>query len=182
MVPALTSSVEAKYVEFIFLPVKSPLPSLNTRELGVAERATEFAVTVNVTAPEPLYDPEPLIPVPVVFKVKVLRLFPRETPDIVEEASFEIAIEAEALISALTIVPTNDNLLYAIDPASILFVTVPVSPVATKLPLEAGMLMALILVIPVNAKFADALLRAIEVVPTNREELPKTPEGIVPVN
>jgi hypothetical protein len=89
----------------------------------------------------------------------------------------------------------------AIDPASIVLVTVSVSPVVITVPVVAGSVMVVVpavavgvktivpevapgrvtLLIPVSAKLAEALLSATEVVPINSEELPRTPEGRVPV-
>ena len=48
---------------------------------------------------------EPDKPVPEVFKVRVLKLFPKVTPEIVDAESLETAIAADALMSSLTITP-----------------------------------------------------------------------------
>lgn len=87
-----------------------------------------FDVTVKVEAPEPLYVVEPDKPVPDVFIVKVLSVPPSVTPEIVEAANLDTAIAAEALMSALTIVPS----------AIIVLVTVPVSPEVITVPVVAG--------------------------------------------
>ena len=150
-----------------------------------------FEVTVNVAAAEPLYVVDPLKPVPDTFIVRVFKLLPSVIPEIVDAANLDTAIAADALMSPLTIVPS----------AIIVDVTVPESPVVTTVPVVAGNVIVVvpavaagwsvtvpdvapgiaILVIPVNARFAEALFSTIEVVPTNSVELPKTPEGIVPV-
>ena len=61
-------------------------------------------------------------------EVKLLKLFPSVTPDIVEAASLLTAIAAVALISPSTIVPSR----------IIVLVTVPVSPVLITVPVVAG--------------------------------------------
>ena len=113
-----------------------------------------------VTPVEPLYE-VPESPVPI---VRVLRLEPNEIPDIV----------------------LFDNFAFAIEPASIVLVTVPVSPVVTIVPVVAGIVrivpvptaavgtnwtVPLVLpgnvieLIPVNAKFAEVRFNATDVVP-----------------
>jgi hypothetical protein len=87
-----------------------------------------FDVTVKVAVAEPLYVVDPDRPVPDVFSVKVLRLLPNVTPEIVDAASLETAIAAEALMSAFTIVPS----------AIIVLVTVPVSPLVITVPVVSG--------------------------------------------
>jgi hypothetical protein len=84
--------------------------------------------------------------------------------------------------------------------AIIVEVTVPVSPDVISVPVVAGIVIAVVPavaagvtvivpdvepgiaidVMPVNPKLADPRFNAIEVVPTNNDELPNTPEGIVP--
>ena len=78
--------------------------------------------------------------------------------------------------------------------------TVPLSPVVTTVPVVAGSVMVVVpavaagwtvtvpdvapgkatLLIPVKAKFEEALFKATAVVPTYKEELPRTTDGIVP--
>lgn len=114
------------------------------------------------------------------LSVRVARFEPRATPEMVEFASFA----------------------FAIDPASMVLVTVPVSPDVMTVPVVAGMVKTVpvpavaaginwtepevepgkvTLVMPVNAWLADARFNATEVVPTNSDELPSTPDGIVPL-
>jgi hypothetical protein len=72
-------------VAVIVPALKFPDPSLATMVEFVL-LLVALDVTVNVEAPDPLYVVEPDKPVPLVFIVKVFRLLPRETPEIVELA------------------------------------------------------------------------------------------------
>lgn len=150
-------------------PAKFPEASRDTNVLGVLVLVASD-VTVNVTAPEPLYDPEPLNPTPDVASVKEFRLFPNTIPDIVDAASLDTAIAAEVLISALTIAFVSASLLFAIaaDPlispftivpsAIIVDVTVPESVVVTTVPelLVGNLIMPVAPEIPSNLTDVDA--------------------------
>ena len=204
---------DAVPVRFAVMVPALKLPDASLATIAEAVFAlVAFEVTVNVAAAEPLYVVDPLKPVPDVFRVSVFKLLPNVIPLIVEAASLDTAIAADAEISALAMDPVSDNLLYAIAAdaeisaltmvasAIIVDVTVPESPVVTTVPVVAGNVIVVapavaagcrvtvpdvepgiaILVIPVNARFAEALFSAIEVVPTNRDELLNTPDGIVP--
>lgn len=83
-------------------------------------------VTVNAAAPVALYVADPANPVPETERVSVGKVDPSAVPDIVEFT----------------------NLLLAIDPANIVLVTVPVSPVVTIVPAVAG---SAIVVVPATA-------------------------------
>jgi hypothetical protein len=61
---------------------KLPEASRNTMVLAVFALVA-FDDTVYVAAPEPLYVADPEIPFPDVFMVRVFRLLPRDTPEIV---------------------------------------------------------------------------------------------------
>ena len=124
-----------KEVAVIVPALKLPEPSRATIVLIVlAEVALD--VTVKVAAPDPLYVVDPERPVPEVFKVRVFKLFPRVIPEIVDAASLDTDIEAEALISALTITPAAIEVavpLEVISPVKLgIFVVVDAVPV--KLP------------------------------------------------
>ena len=79
-----------------------------------------------------------------------------------EAASLLTAILAEAEISAFTRDPERLSLLYAILPASIVFVTVPLSPVVMMVPVVAG---RVIVVVPAAA--AGCRVTVPEVAPGN---------------
>jgi len=110
-------------------------------------------VTVNVEAPEPLYVVEPDKPVPDTFMVKVFKLLPRATPEMVLLA----------------------NLALAIEPANMVLVTVLESPVVTTVPVVAGNVMVVVpaaalantvvapLVLPLNATPAPPMLLLVSV-------------------
>ena len=130
-----------------------------------------FEVTVNVAAAEPLYVVDPDNPVPDTFSVRVFKLLPNVTPEIVDAASLDTAIAADAEISALTMDPVSDNLLYTIaadalispltivPSAIIVDVTVPESPVVTTVPVVAG---SVIVVVPAVAAGCRVTLPEVE--------------------
>ena len=113
-----------------------------------------------------------------------------------------VVLELPRLIAVVpTVTALFANLALAIDPANIVFVTVPVSPVVTSVPAVAGIVIAVVpavaagvnvivplvapgmarLVIPVNPKLELARLRVTAVVPTYIVVLPKTALGSVPI-
>lgn len=112
-----------------------------------------FEVTVKVAAPEPLYVVDPERPVPDVFIVRVAKVPPRVTPEMVDAASFDTAIAAEAFMSALTIVPSR----------IIVLVTVPVSPDVITVPVVAG----IVSTVPIPAAAAGISCTDPEVAPGN---------------
>jgi hypothetical protein len=100
-----------------------------------------------VTAPEPLYE-VPVNPVP---NVNVFKFEPRETPEIVLFARAELGTELRRafgnvplvileafVVSVVAEVARPVILEVAIEPANIVLVTVPVSPVVTTVPVVAG--------------------------------------------
>lgn len=113
-------------------------------------------------------------------------------PAVLMVASLVSAIAADALMSALTMVPS----------AIIVLVTVPLSPVVMTVPVVAGSVIVVVpaaaagcsvkvpdvepgiatLLIPVRPWLAEARFNATDVVPTNSEELPSTPVGMVPLS
>jgi hypothetical protein len=149
----------AGVVKVLFVSVWLPLKVTTVESIAI------------VTAPEPLKD-DPDKPVPIVRAFVVLAVMvvlpPRDT-------AFPFTV---TLLFA--------NLALAIEPANIVLVTVPVSPVVTKVPVLAGRVSTIpvpatalgisctdpevapgrvTLLIPVRARLAEALFRATEVVP-----------------
>ena len=96
---------------------------------------------------------EPDNPVPDTFNVNVFRLLPNVTPEMVDAASLLTAIAADALISALTIVPSRIMVL----------VTVPVSPDVITVPVVAG----IVSTVPVPAVAAGISCTVPDVAPGN---------------
>lgn len=115
--------------------------------------------------------------------------------------AYSVTLEPKAVDVLLIVIVLLDNLLLAIEPASIVLVTVPVSPDVMAVPVVAGSVNTVpvpavaagiictvpdvvpgnvTLEMPVSARLAEARFNAIAVVPTYRVELPNTPVGIVP--
>jgi hypothetical protein len=126
-------------------------------------------------------------------------------PDAIAEARTVVVPEVEPLNLIPVLPKTGNTESTAVVPvpvvlANIVVVTVPESPVVTTVPVVAGNVMVVVpavavgwrvtvpdvapgkatLLMPVSARFVDVLFKATAVVPTYKEELPRTADGIVP--